>query len=153
MKKILFTLAALAIGITAMAQTLTHVRITPKAGDAVLVSFESQPEISFLADGVKVTSADAASPITFQFDDIQSIDFTSETEVNSVEESALKIATFPDRVEFYNIPENSSLRVFSINGQLVYSENASGSATIYKSDFGHGVFVIAVGNNTFKVIF
>lgn len=153
MKKLLFTLVALALGLTAMAQPATHVRVTPASGDAVLLSFDSSPEITMLADGVKVASVDLNSPLSFQFDEIESIDFVSETEVASVAGDDLKVVVLSDRVEFAGIPQNSLLRVFSLEGHLLYSQNASGNAVLYKADFPSGIYVVAVGNNSFKLIF
>lgn len=153
MKKFLFTLIALAICLPALAQSMpTHVRVVPKAGSPVLVSFSAEPEITFLTDGIRLASA-TEEPATFEFDEIDHIDFVSQSEVGSVAEEGMVIAAYPDRVEISNIPEGAPLRIYSLGGQLVKSANPAGSTVIYKSDFARGVYVVTVGNNSFKLSF
>lgn len=149
MKKILSTLVAAVLGLTAVAQ-LTHVRVNPKEGDAVVFSFESQPEITMMTDGIKVTSQ-TGSPVSFEFEKIANIDFVSSSEVKDAYRTDVNVQVYPDRIEFTNVPEGTTLRVHSLTGQTLRTVNASGHYTLNKADFAHGVYVVSVGNTTFKV--
>lgn len=155
MKKLLFTLVAMAMSLIAMAQTPGYLRVNTNTGDALVVSFDQQPEISFLADGIKVTANGMEEPVTFIFDDVDSIDFTSESSVNEVEldGDVIRLAAYPDRIVFLNVLEGSPLKVYSVSGQLLRSFDASGEATLYKSDFNRGVYVVTVGASSFKLSF
>ena len=152
MKKILLSLIALAVGLTAAAATATHVRVNPHTGSPLLVSFQDEPEIVFLTDGVKVT-AKGADPVTFVFEDINSIDFTSTNEVETPGSDALRMAAYPDRVEFLNVPEGADVKVYSLSGRLEASLAGNGTVTLYKADFDKGIHIVAIGNNSFKLTF
>lgn len=156
MKKLFLAIAALFIGITAMAAEPTHVRINLKSGDPVIVSFDSKPEIAMNEDGFTLT-ATGTNATTFTFDKVDSIDFKNETTkpgaVDELDAEALRIVVGKDVINFYNVPEGAVVRMFSINGQQVFESVANGEAQIVKGDFARGVYVIVVGDKSFKVAF
>ncbi|MCH5245674.1 MAG: T9SS type A sorting domain-containing protein [Muribaculaceae bacterium] len=152
MKKILFSLVALLISVSAVALTPTHVRVNPASGDPILFSFESQPEIAFLADGIKVTSS-GAEPLTLTFDALTDIDFVSPEGVQSLADDVIKVNTYADRIEFSNIPQGVSLTLYSLSGQILYNATPAGEASIYKTDYPRGVYIVVIGSTSFKLSF
>lgn len=151
MKKLLFSLVALFIASMAVAANPSHVRVNPRSGDPVLFRFSDKPEISMLADGIKIT-ANGENPVSFQFDEILNIDFPASSEVADIEKTSINVTAFPDRVVFSNIPAGTPFKLFSINGQLVYSADNQPEVTIYKADYPRGIYIAAIGNTSFKVI-
>ena len=151
MKRILFAITALILGLSAMAAP-DRVRVNLTSGETLEISFTDQPEITFLADGIKVTST-SSEPVTYEFDEVEYIDFAETSDVEKVETSAILIANYPSSIEFSNVPEGSGVKLFSLDGRLLYSAKATGTAVIEKNRYPHGVYVIVVGNSSFKVSF
>lgn len=150
MKKLLLVLVALVGSLAAWAQSPTHVRVTPVAGSEVVISFASSPEFAFLADGVMLSSKES-SPVTFQFDEIKAIDFVNPSSVEGVEAEGLRMAVYPDRVEFLNVPDGADVRVYNMGGSLVKAFPSSGTVTLFKADFPKGVYVVTIADNSFKL--
>ena len=151
MKKILFAVVALMVGLTAFAAP-NRVRVNLTSGENLVISFSAQPEILFLADGIKVTS-NATDAVTYEFDDVESIDFVETSAVDNVVHDVIGIFNYPASIEFTNVPEGSTVKLFSLDGRLLYTAPATGSATIDKSGFPHGIYIVVVGNSSFKVSF
>lgn len=158
MKKLFLAIAALFIGISAMAAEPTHVRVNLKSGDPVIVSFDSKPEIAMTETGFTLT-ATGINATTFTFDKVDSIDFKNDNTpstpgaVEAVDAEALRIVVGKDVISFFNVPEGALLRMFSVNGQQVYESVAGGETQIVKGDYPRGVYVIVVGDKSFKVAF
>lgn len=151
MKKIFLTLAVLFMGLSAMA-AVSYVRVNLTSGDPILLSFDSKPEISFLADGIKVTSTDTDAA-SFQFDEVDSIDFAESSEVENVADDSVRVINLPDAIRFENVPEGVEIRLFSLDGTQLYYAKSNGAAVITKSSYPHGVYVVVVGDSSFKVAF
>ena len=142
---------ALFMASIAMAATPEYVRVSPKTGEPILFAFTSHPEITMLADGIKI-SADGASPVSFKFEEVDNIDFPASSGIETLEKSAILVSAYADRVTFSNIPQGSSFKLFSISGQLVKSADSNSDITIYRSDFQKGVYVAVIGNTSFKIV-
>lgn len=148
-KKILFTLAILLVSIGAFAVP-THVRVNPKAGDSIVIGFDEKPEITMLANGIRIASTSTAST-SFDFDEIVDIDFLSTDKVQEAIESSIVMYPAADHIQFCNISEGTPFKVFSISGTLVDSRVVSGEYTLVKDSFPHGIYIVVVGSTTFKV--
>lgn len=159
MKRILYVIACLLIGMTAMAAT-SNVRINLKSGDKVVVGFDAKPEIAMLSNGIQLT-ATGLTAATYEFDDVDSIDFPDENEddgphsaIDSYDADALYVANLADRIEFRNVPAADVIRLIALDGKVVYTGSAeNGQATISKADYAHGVYIVTVGSKSFKVTF
>lgn len=152
MKKFLFLALALLVGLTALAVP-TSVRVNLLSGDKLVVSFDDQPEIAMLADGIKISSL-GADPVTFEFDRIDCIDFVSQSLVDNLDASTLAISNLPDRIEISNAEEGSRLQLTGLDGKVyLVAEVAGGQASIIKGDFPKGIYVVTVGKKSFKVAF
>lgn len=150
MRKILMTMMALLMAATAIAAP-KYVRVTPKTGDAVMFGFDKQPEISMLADGIKI-SATGETPVSFKFDEVDAVGFPETTQVAELEAKSIVVNAYADRVTFANIPEGSGLRLFNLGGQLVKAYPDAPEITLYKADFAQGVYIAVIGNTSFKII-
>ena len=151
MKKILMTIVSLLMASIAMAATPNYVRVTPKSGEPVMFGFSQQPEISMLADGIRI-SATGETPVSFKFDEVDNIDFPATTEVADLEAKSIVVNAYSDRVTFSNLPENAGLRLFNIGGQLVKAFEGAPEVTLYKADFPSGIYIAVIGNTSFKII-
>lgn len=152
MKRIILALAAVFVSLAAMAAEPTHVSVNLKSGESYRVSFDDQPEIAMTDNGISVSST-GANAVIFEFDEVESVNFTNSSAVETVAENTVGINVTPNSIDFYNVPDGSTLRLFNLGGQLVYSSPASGSASIVKSDYPRGVYVAVIGNKSFKVSF
>lgn len=151
MKKIFLAIAALIFGLTAMAAP-SHVRVNLASGDNIVLSFDSKPEIAILADGIKVTSTETDA-VTYEFDDVDYIDFADLSAIEKVNDNPIRIVNLPQSIEFSNVPDGSVVKLFSLDGKLLYTGQASGTAVIAKGDYPRGVYVVVVGASSFKVSF
>ena len=149
-----FLLALAVIAGTGLAMAAGLI-LTPHSGEPVTFIFESQPEISFLANHLQIKSTDADQPVSFELDDIESISFDNNVGVESLDSDQAQLyCTYDgDGAHFHNIAPGSSVAVYNVSGLQL--ENIKASEDVFhvtRSKFGKGVFIVKINNITSKII-
>lgn len=151
MKKFLLTLCSVFMAAAAWAQAPTHLRVNHVSGETVIVSFESAPEVTILGDGIKITSVDQ-EPVTFEFDEISHLDFPVMSKLDELPADAVQITATPQGFIFTNVPQDTPLFVVNLAGQLVHrTVITDGTYTLPRNAFATGVYVVKLGNSSFKI--
>lgn len=127
-------------------EELTSVRVTFASGNVATYDFSGKPELLF-TDGkltVKSGATELLSPC--ELDGVSMIDFVSgPVGINTPEAEALLNFRFSgDAVVISNIPSDSQLAVYTLDGKTVLSAKASGEYTISSSDLAAGVYIVRV---------
>lgn len=152
MKKLLLLLALLPASVFGFAAGKNALRVQPVVGEAVTFMFDAEPEVNFTSTGVSIT-ATGAQPVSFAFDDIESLDFP---EINAVQQidstQGIKVSCIADAIVISNAPEQSTLEVYSIDGRKIISTVFSGDFSISRDSFAKGINIIKVNNSAFKIL-
>ncbi len=150
MRKILLTTLLLASAFVAGAAD--GLRVKTLTGDAVMFHFDSRPEVTFLAGKLQVkTAADPA--VTFELDDIDSIEFATMTGADAPAGSGICMSADASGVVFGNIADGAHAAVYSISGRLLVSERcAGGNFSLSRSVYGPGVYIVKIDGFTAKIV-
>ena len=151
MKKLFLFAALLFAALAATAAKPSMLKVNLVAGDPVTFLFDTKPEISFLGNQLRVTSLEHLAPVTFDFDNIQFLDFPEYDSVGEIPSSEITVATTPQAIVIGNLPEGSVVDVFSINGTNVFHSEASESCSIDRSRLGKGIFIVKINRTSFKI--
>lgn len=128
-------------------------RVTPVSGEPVVFLFDDRPEVSFIAGKLQVKTAMNNTPVVFELDDIDSIDFSGETSISDIEASAEIAVTIDSRgVHFLNVPAGATASVFTLNGITVISTTVGASTfDIDRSQLAAGVYIVKINNFVTKI--
>lgn len=150
--KIAFLLLLLGSGCMASAQTQLLV-VWMKNGERVLYDLEEQPKTTFAdAELVITTSSVSASyPLS------QVLRYTYELSasgVESVKENDIRISQKGSDLIFEHLKPDAIIRVYSLDGVLFDTKRAVGEqrTTVSLNDHPAGVYLITVGNMTYKMV-
>lgn len=149
MKHLLLGLALL-VGASAFAAA-NAVRVNLVNNESMLFHFANAPEVSFSPESFKITTT-GAEPVSFEIPNVESIDFVSTTDIKKIQDEHIKISRTDNLILLSNLPESTVIEVYSLNGTLLHSEEASEIATLDISGFPKGVCLLKVGTFTAKLI-
>lgn len=117
-------------------------------GSDVNVSLADDFKTTFTSDAMLISSA--GTDVDVPRDNIVSFKFDKTGGITSAEGG--DAVEFSDgKIVFRALPDGSSVRVYSVNGTLVMSENVSGEWTLSLSDLPSGVNIVAVNGVSYKV--
>jgi len=129
-------------------------RVTPRSGESVVFLFSQEPEISFLSDKLKISSKDAASPMTMDLDEVAFITFEKNLSAAEFTESdGVFFFTDADGVHFRNVAAGTPVSVCDLAGKTLYSGNIrdAGQFDLSRGDYAGGVVIVRVGTLVAKV--
>lgn len=125
-------------------------RITPVDGNPVVISFDYSPEVTFTGTGLKVT-ANSIDPVAFDFDQIESMDFTDASSVKAVGTTDIMLCVTSHSVEISNAGEESHVSFYGIDGREIFSTNFENAISVERSRLPKGVSIIRINNTSFKI--
>lgn len=151
MKKLLLLTAFLAVALFSGAAA--GLRVKPLAGDAVTFHFDSKPEITFLGGKLQVKTTGSPA-VTFELDDIDSIDFADAAGIDRVAAGDLTMSADAAGVHFTNIADGAMVSVYSLSGQAVVAPVVcdGGEFHLLRADVGQGVYIVKIADFVTKVI-
>lgn len=135
-------------------EELTSVRVTFNSGKEATYDFSGNPELLF-TDGkltVKSGATELLSPC--QLDDVTMIDFVSKpVGVTTPDaEAPLNFRFTGDALVISNIPADSQLAVYTLDGKTALSTTASGEFTLSRGDLAAGVYIVRVNGTATRII-
>lgn len=150
-RKFLLSIALLA-GLSVFAAD--GLRVTPRSGESVVFLFDQEPEISFVADRLQISSNDSSEPFAIDLDDVESVTFENGLSVVSLEEAdGMFFTSDAEGVHFRNVPEGASVLVCDMTGRVLLNSHAgnSGVFDLLRSEYGGSMLVVKVGTLTAKI--
>ncbi len=141
MRKLLFFFALLIMGVAHAEPDV--LRVSLATGEPVTFRFAAEPEISFTGHVLSVKSKLSADPVRFELDDVVAVEF--------VTNSGFSVTAMRDSVVFGNLPENSAVSVYSLDGRMVLVTFAEGSWMLDRGMFGQGVYIVKINNFVTKI--
>lgn len=134
----------------ASAEEPDAVRIKPVTGDDVVILFTANPEVTYTATGVKVSSTQ--DPVSFDFDDIEFIDFVKSTSVQEVAGTPISMRVTPQALIIENVESGSSLAVYALDGRAILNTLIPDTSySIDRSRLAKGVYIVKINKTTFKI--
>lgn len=127
-------------------------RVTPLSGDPALFNFEDHPEISFSGTSLKIKTVSASNPVTFELDNIASIDFPEGSEVVVLKKSAISLTSDGEGFHFANVPEGSAALLVSASGATEMLRVEGGMVHVLRGNLQPGVYVIKINGFVTKII-
>lgn len=124
-----------------------------KNGERVLYDLEEQPKTTFANTDLIITtsSVSASYPLS------QVLRYTYELSasgVESVKENDIRISQKGNDLVFEHLKSGADIRVYSLDGVLLDTKRAVGEqlTTVSLNDNPAGVYLIKVGNTTYKMV-
>ena len=122
-------------------------------GSKVVYALSERPKTTFTSDGIVI----ATSTLSVTYPLIQIVKYTYEGIANGIEsitnDGGVSISQDGYNFVFSNLKENTFTHVYSVNGTLVSSHKNEGKQTrISLGNHANGVYIIKVGDTSFKVI-
>ena len=151
MKKFLMMLGALVVCAASYAVEPTAVRVTTVGGEQMQFLFSDAPEVQFAGDKLQVTSLAAADPVTFDFDQVESIDFPTESAVTTLRKSDVTVRLTQAALEISNLPARSAVDVYSLDGRRVFHSDCEGECSVERRLLQKGLYVVKINKNSFKI--
>ena len=87
------------------------------------------------------------APIWSEFNEITEVDFSG---INNIAYDDLKVKVENDKIIIHGGSSNHSVRIYNINGSLMYSQEISNSEISYEPS-NQGVYIVVVGNQIYKL--
>ena len=87
------------------------------------------------------------APIWSEFNEITEVDFSG---INNIAYDDLKVKVENGKIIIHGGSSNHSVRIYNINGSLMYSQEISNSEITYEPS-NQGVYIVVVGNQIYKL--
>ena len=150
MRKLLFFFALLIMGVAHAEPDV--LRVSLATGEPVTFGFAAEPEISFTGHVLSVKSKLSADPVRFELDDVVAVEFVTNSGFDAADAQAgISVTAMRDSVVFGNLPENSAVSVYSLDGRMVLVTFAEGSWMLDRGMFGQGVYIVKINNFVTKI--
>lgn len=152
MRKITFLLA-LMVSLCGFAAEVEPdaVRVTPATGDPVVFLFTSNPEVTYTDTGATI-STKGQNPVTFDFEDIQFIDFVKYGAVDDVVATTVTLRVTSEALLIDNAKDGDVLAIYSLDGRCVLNTTIPETYSVSRSQLGKGVYIVTINKTAFKII-
>lgn len=154
MRKLLLLLVLTVAFVASAADAPTAVRVQPVSGEAVTFLFDTHPELQMHAARFTVTSTTHPAGVTFDFDNVESIDFVDvPTSVEKTEIPGIVMTMDNGTLNFSNVPDNAPVSVYTTDGRMVVNTTASGTYSLDLRNMASGIYIVRVAGFVTKVSF
>lgn len=122
-------------------------------GSKIVYSLSQQPKTTFTSEGVVITTSTVS--VTYPLEQI--VKYTYEGIASGIEsvtnDGGVLISQDGYNFRFCNLKENTLVQVYSVNGSLISTHKNEGKQIIISlGDHTNGVYIIKVGDTSYKVI-
>lgn len=150
MKKLMFLLTLLAAGASAGAVEPTALRITTSAGSTDFL-FDDKPEVAFTANGVQVSTLIQDEPVSFDFDQVESMTFVELDAVSNVEQLPVSVRVTTAALIIDRLQADSRVAVFALDGRKITEFTASDHCEISRMLLQKGIYILKINKSAFKI--
>lgn len=88
------------------------------------------------------------APVWSEFNKIIETDFSG---IEDVYSDDLQVGIINGRISVSGCPDNMTVRIYQINGTLIYQEQAN-NGEIEFEPASHGMYIVMIGNKAFKLM-
>lgn len=128
-------------------------RVVPRTGEPVTFMFEQQPQVTFLAGKLQIVTSAEKDPVSFELEDVESVDFAVTTGINDAGTAeGIRLMTDAEGVHFMNLPEDADVEVYTLAGMKASAEKADGGEFhLLRSNVGHGIYIVKINQFVTKI--
>lgn len=122
-------------------------------GSKIVYSLSEQPKTTFTSEGVVITT----NTVSVTYPLTQIVKYTYEGIASGIEsvtnDGRILVSQDGYNFKFSNLKENTLVQVYSVNGSLISTHKSEGKQiSISLRDHANGVYIIKVGDTSYKVI-
>lgn len=157
MRRLLFIAIAALLSMTSLtANAADYVTVSDKAGNKVSFALTAKPTVTFTDESLVITAGEQT--VEYPRADYRIFTLTDDDQTTTAIEKVNDnngsnvVFTFADGVHGEGLKAGSRVMVFSINGQLVGSANASANGSVDIPLQGNGVYIVKSATKSFKFI-
>jgi hypothetical protein len=121
------------------------------SGDNTQIYLDDDIVAKFTTDDMVFQSS--RTNVSISRDEIKSFDFIETSGVTELETSDLKMEITASGINFYNLPENSTVQVYTTAGVQVFSATGNGELSVPGEKLTGGINLVRVNGTTYKVSF
>lgn len=154
MKHLLVTILLLLPFSVALAEDANSRLVVWKGdGSKVVYSLSEQPKTTFTSEGVVITT----STVSVTYPLTQIVKYTYEGIASGIDsvinDEGILVSQEGYNFRFKNLKDNTLVQVYSVNGFLISTyKNEGEQITISLGDHASGVYIIKIGDTSYKVI-
>ena len=154
MKKTLILIILFVWSIGNIAQTVTQQLVVwQKSGEKVYFDLAEEPVTTF--EGSQLVIKTTKTTVFYQLENV--LRYTYEGIKSGVDlmpgERSVSISREADVVTFYNLPQGTTVSLYSANGMLIEQQTTDGqSHTLSVKNRPSGVYLVKAGNETIKLL-
>lgn len=149
MKKLLMSLCALCVATSAMASVYDKLIIIQKGGEKVEIGLGESLRMNFTETDLVVSGSNA--DVTIARSNIRALRHQVYTGVEGVSAEG-EFRYTGGALEFTGLADGTEVVVCDASGKVVLSRIASGDCSVSLGDLPAGVYVIAAGKTTYKIV-
>ncbi|MGN0222593.1 MAG: T9SS type A sorting domain-containing protein [Muribaculaceae bacterium] len=150
MKTLLLAAICLMASAIGQASVVDCLEVVLTSGPCATFLFDRQPEITFVDSKLQITTADDSS-VAYDLDDVVDIQFKTFDSTLAADLQSITITATGEGIVVANLPADSSVAVYDLNGRAIIQAVASESFTISRQDLGRGVYVLKINNFATKI--
>ena len=135
------------------AQTpIEYVRISTLGDDEVFILLSEQPKVTTSIDGINIETEE--ENLFFSYDLGAKFEFVNPASVNTISNSSLKIDYKNQELKITGLNPDSSIIIYSLNGQIVVQGKTDNYGEWLNSTEGWipGIYLVKTNKITFKLI-
>lgn len=144
-------------GMQADKETVKYLLVWDKDGGCVSFPLEERPRIVTDPQLLLVTCTTQKQEITFSLNDVHKYTLDAndqhDASVEEVDENASGFHRNAGSIELYGFKPETRVSVYTVDGVLVCQNiiNSDGCITLYTYNWSNGIYLIKIGNTTYKV--
>lgn len=150
MKKLLLTMLLMALGVVSYAEGYAGILVTMVDGSTATISFDENPVIKLQPEKL-IVKTDVA---TTEFDRSAVARFNYVTDLNGVEvieKNDVEVVNKGGMLSFANLPTDSEIKLYSVDGNLLQNVIATGCYTLELSNLSTGIYIVNVNGVSTKI--
>ena len=150
MKKLLLTMLLMAMSFVSYAEGYAGILVTMVDGSTATISFDENPVIKLQPEKL-IVKTDVA---TTEFDRSAVARFNYVTDLSGVEvieKNDVEVVNKGGVLSFANLPTDSEIKLYSVDGKLLKNVIATGSYTLELTNLSTGVYILNVNGVSTKI--
>lgn len=154
-KFLAFAIAAICLLTALTASAANFVTVSGNDGKKVSFALATKPTVTFTEESLVITAGDQT--VEYPRTDYRIFTFTDDNQTTAIDkvngyDGSNVVFSFADGLHGEGLKAGSRVMVFSLNGQMVGSANASANGSVDIPLQGNGVYVVKSAEKSFKFI-
>lgn len=152
MKKTFFTLLLITYFLSARANDYVGILVTKTDGTTTVVSLSEKPIIKITGENLIIETE--MSTTAFERSSVSRFNYLSDLidAIDEINTAQKNISQNGNYLFFNNLIENSSIKIYNIDGVLIKDITATGNYTLNISEYSIGVYIVNINGTSTKII-